>query len=304
MFVLRVQDLCKTFRTGFIPKRVKAIENVTFEIEAGEIFGLLGPNGAGKTTTMKCILGLVRPDSGSIELFGETGNEVQARANLGFLSESPYIYEMLTARDFLTFCAELYGMPRKAAVQRSDEMLAFFHLQDAADRQLRKYSKGMLQRIGLAQAMLNQARFLILDEPMSGLDPVSRKEVRDLLLALRAEGRTILFSSHILSDAELLCDRVGILVNGRLLSVGKVQSLVEKIHGYEVTLSNAADCKLDGIPHQVVTKADNQLLLVIPTIEAVNEVLNLSRIQNFRVEAIVPQRETLEEVYLNKVKSK
>lgn len=304
MFVLRVHQLSKTYLTRrFIPKPVKAVEDLSFEVESGEIFGLLGPNGAGKTTTIKCILDLVHPDAGTIELLGKPAKSVEARARIGYLSESPYIYEFLTGRDYLTFSGQLYGMSRQRARQKAEELLALFHLEEAATRQLRKYSKGMLQKIGLAQSLLNAPDFLILDEPMSGLDPVSRKEVRDLMLTLKAKGSTILFSSHILSDAELLCDRVGILVDGRLQTTGKLQSLIKKIRGYEVTLSNVKDVALDGIPHQVLAQSDNQLLLQIPSVEVIESLLALSKSAHFQIEAIVPQRDTLEEIYLKQIKT-
>ncbi len=304
MFVLRVHQLFKTYLTRrFIPKPVRAVEDLSFEVEGGEIFGLLGPNGAGKTTTIKCILNLVHPDSGTIELLGRPVSSVEARARIGFLSESPYIYEFLTGRDYLTFSGKLYGMSATRARQKADELIALFHLEDAAGRQLRKYSKGMLQKIGLAQALLNDPDFLILDEPMSGLDPVSRKEVRDLMLALKGKGCTILFSSHILTDAELLCDRVGILVNGRLQTTGKLQSLIKKIRGYEVTISNVKQVVLDGIPHQVLARSDNQLLLQIPSVEVIESLLALSKSEDFQIEAIVPQRDTLEEIYLKQIKT-
>ena len=250
--VLKIAGVSKVFKLGFIPKRTVALDNVSLEVRKGEIFGLLGPNGAGKTTTIKCILGLIYPDSGTIELMGEPIPSPRAQARIGFLTENPYIYEFLSGREYLVFSGSLHGMSAGDARKKADELIAMFHIEDAADRQLRKYSKGMLQRIGLAQALINDPEFLIMDEPMSGLDPVGRKEVRDLLLALKKQGRTILFSSHILADAELLCDHVAILVEGRLQTIGKLQDLVKKIEGYEVTITSTDSSDISELSHQVV----------------------------------------------------
>src|SRR5215470_11739234 len=169
---LKISKLSKIYKTGFIPKKVVGFDNVSLDVEQGEIFGLLGPNGAGKTTTLKCILSLVKPTSGTIELLGDPVPAPKAMARIGFLSENPYVYDFLSGREYLIFAAKLYGQSHSRARDKADELLKFFHLEDAATRPLRKYSKGMLQRIGLAQALVNDPDFLILDEPMSGLDPV------------------------------------------------------------------------------------------------------------------------------------
>lgn len=300
--VLNVSGISKIFKVGFIPKKTVALDNVSFAVQKGEIFGLLGPNGAGKTTAIKCILSLIYPDSGSIELMGDPVPSPRAMARIGFLAENPYIYDFLTGREYLIFSGSLYGMNQSAARKRVDELLAFFRLEDAADRQLRKYSKGMLQRIGLAQALINDPEFLIMDEPMSGLDPVGRKEVRDLLLAQKQQGRTILFSSHILADAELLCDHVAILVAGKLQTIGQLQDLIKKIDGYEVTITNLSNGALAEIPHEIVAVSEKQYLLRVPTVDAIEKLMAQSRLQQFQIESIVPQRQTLEDLYLRQLK--
>lgn len=300
--VLSIAGISKVFKTGFIPKKTLALDNVSLEVRKGEIFGLLGPNGAGKTTTIKCILGLIHPDSGTMELMGEPIPSARAQSRIGFLAENPYIYDFLSGREYLIFSASLYGMKRAQARKRADELLAFFHLEEAAGRQLKKYSKGMLQRIGLAQALINDPEFLIMDEPMSGLDPVGRKEVRDLLLAQKQHGRTILFSSHILADAELLCDHVAILVGGKLQTIGRLQDLVKRIDGYEVTITNLRNGALSAIPHEVVAVSEKQYLLKVPTIEAIEKLMAQSRADEFQVESIVPLRQTLEDLYLKQLK--
>lgn len=298
---LKISGLSKTFKVGFIPKRVVVLDGVTLHVEKGEIFGLLGPNGAGKTTTIKCILSLIHPDAGSIELLGDPIPSHRAKAKIGFMAENPYVYEFLTGREYLVFSARLHGYDSAVCRKKAGELLSFFHLEDAADRSLRKYSKGMLQRIGLAQALLNDPEFLILDEPMSGLDPAGRKEVRDLMLSLKNQGRTLLFSSHILSDAEVICDRVAILVQGKVQTIDRLETLMKKIEAYEVTLSNVGNTSLDGISHEVITHSDSQLLVRVLSIQEVQAILSLSKVQGFTIEAIVPQRQTLEELYMKKV---
>jgi ABC-2 type transport system ATP-binding protein len=299
---LVIRDLYKKFQVGFIPKKVQALNGVSMEVEAGEIFGLLGPNGAGKTTTIKCILNLIHPDSGTIELLGDRISSSKAKSRIGFLSENPYVYEFLTGREYLIFAAKLHGYDTSVCRKKADELLNFFHLTDAAGRPLRKYSKGMLQRLGLAQALVNDPEFLIMDEPMSGLDPLGRKEVRDLLLSLRDRGKTLLFSSHILADAEMICDRVAILINGKVVTIGKLQELMKKIEGYEVTLRNARQTVLEHVPHQLITHTDSTFLVQVPSVAEVEAILSLSRTHEFEIESIVPQRQTLEELYLKQIK--
>lgn len=300
--VLRIDRISKVFRVGFIPKKVVALDQISLEVNRGEIFGLLGPNGAGKTTTIKCILGLIYADSGSIELMGDPIPSVRAQARIGFLTENPYVYDFLTGREYLMFAASLYGHDSSRCRKKADELLALFHIEEAADRQLRKYSKGMLQRIGLAQALVNDPEFLILDEPMSGLDPLGRKEVRDLMIALKNQGKTILFSSHILSDAELVCDHVAILVNGKLQTIGKLQTLIRTIEGYEVTLSNVTDGDLSDISHELITSSETESLLKIKSLEALQSLIAKSRAGKFEIESIIPQHQTLEELYLKQIK--
>lgn len=302
MSVLKITELTKVFKSGFIPKRYVALDGVSLEVDSGEIFGLLGPNGAGKTTTIKCILSLVRPDSGRIELMGHPIPSYEAKSRIGFLSENPYVYDFLSGREYLVFSAKLYGMDARQARNKADELLNLFHMEKAADLALRKYSKGMLQRIGLAQALINDPDFLILDEPMSGLDPVGRKEVRDLMLSLKSKGRTLLFSSHILSDAEMICDRIAILVRGKVQTIGKLQALLKNIEAYEITMSNLKEYNFDSVPHQVIAQSDSQILLRVASISEIDSLIALSKKYQFQIESIVPLRQTLEEVYLKEIK--
>lgn len=226
--LIEVEELWKAYRQGFWMRRIEAVKGVSFRVESGDIFGFLGPNGAGKTTTLKVLTGLIRATSGSARLFGVPVEQARARHELGFLPENPYIYPYLTPSEFVRMSAELSGLKRQAARSRTLEVLGQVGMLYAKDRPVRRLSKGMLQRTGLAAALVADPELLILDEPMSGLDPVGRKEVRDLILDERRRGRTILFSTHILSDVEAMCDRVTILSRGRVVVSGSLAELLDR----------------------------------------------------------------------------
>src|SRR5581483_5262176 len=222
-----VEDLTKSFNPNW-PWRtpITALAGLSFSVSRGEIYGFLGPNGAGKTTTLKILMGLMRATSGKAEILGKPAGDVETRRRIGFLPEAPYFYDYLTAEEFLSFYGHLAGIDRGALACRVTELLDLVGLSEARTRQLRKFSKGMLQRIGLAQALIHDPELIILDEPMSGLDPIGRKQIRDLILSLRDQGKTVFFSTHIVPDVEMICDRVGIVVKGKLLASGRVDELV------------------------------------------------------------------------------
>src|SRR5262249_9630329 len=202
------------------------LDHLSLDVYRGEVFGFLGPNGAGKTTTLKILMGLVYPTEGSARILGRSISDVDTKFSLGYLPENPYFYDYLTGRELLAYTASLFGLPKKQASSRVQQLLELVGLDsEQSRRHLRKYSKGMLQRIGIAQALVNDPQVLFMDEPMSGLDPIGRREVRDLILSLRREGKTVFFSSHILSDVEALCDRVAILSRGRLVRCGTMNEL-------------------------------------------------------------------------------
>ena len=224
--VLEINDLRKTFYVGFFRKRVEAVKSISYSVEQGEIFGLLGPNGADKTTTIKMLMGLVHPTMGSFRIFGVNGESYDSRKDVGYLPENPYFHEYLTPRELLGFYGRLSGMSRADIQERRDALIAQVGLEEAANRPLRKFSKGMLQRIGLAQALLHRPKFLVLDEPMSGLDPIGRKFFADLIYDLNQRGITIMFSSHILSDVERLCHRVAIMNKGHKVAEGTIPDLL------------------------------------------------------------------------------
>jgi ABC-2 type transport system ATP-binding protein len=241
--IVRTDGLTKDFPLGFWrPRRHRALDGLSIEIPSGGVFGLLGPNGAGKTTTLKLLLNLLWPSAGSAEVLGRPAGDVGARRRLGFLPENPTFYDHLTAEELLTYFAGLFGYTAEARRRRVSETLDLVRVGDARRRLLRQYSKGMLQRVGLAQALINDPELVILDEPMSGLDPLGRREVREIILKLRDQGRTVLFSSHILSDAEMLCSRIGILAKGRLVAGGSLDELTAGgSRGWEVVVSGLSE---------------------------------------------------------------
>src|SRR6201993_1075025 len=242
---IETQNLTKQYPYGFLHlKRKTSLENLTMQVEDGEVFGLLGPNGAGKSTTMKLLMGIIFPTSGSARILGRPISDVEMHKDIGYLPEQPYFYDYLTAAELLDYFARFFGFSAAERKERVAKMLKKVGLETAGKIQLRKYSKGMLQRVGLAQAILHDPKLVILDEPMSGLDPVGRREVRDIMLELKNAGKTILFSTHILSDAETLCDRVGVIAGGKLRGVGAPGAIVGvKAVGMEI-LFEVADGKL------------------------------------------------------------
>src|SRR6185436_18213442 len=223
---IALQELTKDYAVGFWRKRpYRALDRLTLDVEAGEVFGFLGPNGAGKTTTLKLLMQLVFPTSGRAELLGRPLGDLDAKRKIGFLPENPYFYDYLTAEELLTYIASLFGYRGSDRAARASRLLDLVSIGAERRMQLRKFSKGMLQRVGIAQALINDPELVILDEPMSGLDPLGRRDVRSLILGLRDAGVTVFFSSHVLSDAEALCTRVAILAKGRLVTQGRLSEI-------------------------------------------------------------------------------
>ena len=224
--IVRVENVVKDFRPGFGLRRKRVLDGITLAVREGEIFGFVGPNGAGKTTTLKVLLGLIRASSGSARILGHDVRETAFRRHIGFLPENPYFHEFLTGREFLRFYARLAGLARRGREPRIGEQLGWVGLAEAGDARLRTYSKGMLQRLGIAQALVHDPKVVFLDEPMSGLDPLGRKDIRDLILRLRDEGKTVFMNTHILPDVEMLCDRVAIIVRGRVRWEGRIEDFL------------------------------------------------------------------------------
>src|SRR5690242_2158018 len=224
---IEIENLTKDYPYGFLHlKKRRSLEGLTMQVEDGEVFGFLGPNGAGKSTTIKLLVGLIFPEAGTARILGKPITDIEMHRKIGYLPEQPYFYDYLTAAEVLDYFARFHDLSAADRRERVTKMLKKVGLETAGKIQLRKYSKGMLQRVGLAQAILHDPQVVILDEPMSGLDPIGRREVRDIILELKRDGRTILFSTHILSDAEMLCDRVGVIVGGKLRGVGAPDEIV------------------------------------------------------------------------------
>lgn len=299
--VLEVDNFHKTFRTGFFGKRVQAVRGISFRVEKGSVFGLLGPNGAGKTTTLKALLGLISPTSGAVRLFGEAAGTPHARQKLGYMPENPYIYQYLKPMEFLDLCGRLLGMSKGDRLSRSKMILERVGLAHALDRPIGKFSKGMMQRAGLAQALLHDPELLILDEPMSGLDPIGRKEVRDLLNEERKRGKTLVITSHILSDIELLCDHVAIVNFGKLTASGALHDLLKpEVRRVELELLSVSDSLLQFIKPLAVSVSDTDSLLRI-VVEGENEaqkVLKEAISQGAQIVSVTPHRETLEDLFV------
>lgn len=235
--IVKIENLSKRYRTGFwLNQRITSLENCSLEIYQGETFGLLGPNGAGKTTLLKLLLGIIRPTSGSAHLLNQTAGDQSIKQQIGYLPENPYFYDYLTGWEFLTYSAGLFNIPSSIYKERIPELLDMVGLsrQAAIKKQLRQYSKGMLQRIGMAQALINDPAIIFLDEPMSGLDPTGRYQVREVILSLKDQGKTIFFNSHVLSDVEVICDRIAILDEGELVCQGSLYELLGTPDAYFV----------------------------------------------------------------------
>jgi ABC-2 type transport system ATP-binding protein len=303
--VAQTEQLSKVFRVGFWGKRVTAVDGIKLEVRSGEVFGFLGPNGAGKTTTLKMLMGLIYPTSGQAWLFGRELGDPQTKARLGFLPESPYFYDYLTSREFLGFYGHLFGLWGAVLDKRVDELLELVGMTHAKDLQLRKFSKGMLQRVGVAQALINDPELVVLDEPMSGLDPIGRKEVRDLILRLKESGKTVLFSSHILHDAEVLCDRVAMILKGRLVACGKVTDLLHQGTHHQVELV-VDSLTPEGLDHlrplvdKVVTQGD-RMLVVLKNQQQVAGALEIIRAAKASLVSLNPQKGSLEDLFIREV---
>jgi ABC-2 type transport system ATP-binding protein len=296
---IRAAGLHKTYRTGFWMRRTDAVRGVDLDVGEGETFGLLGPNGSGKTTTIKLLTGLILPSAGEAWVSGIPVADPRSRARLGFLPEGTYFHEYLTGREFLDFHGALLGISRAERRDRISGLLERVGMGLAADQQIRGYSKGMRQRIGLAQALVGDPQVLILDEPMSGLDPIGRKEVRDLILELREEGKTVFFSSHILADAEMICDRVAILVRGRVVHEGSLCAhLGREIEGLELVAEGIDEALVQSLEAEAmrVTAQDARFHFEFRDESSAEKALDQVRAAGGRVRSLVPRRKSLEDL--------
>jgi len=303
--VISTVKLHKVYRSGFGMRRVTALAGVTFDVGRGEVFGFLGPNGAGKTSLIKVLMGLSRPTEGTALVFGRPARDARTKARIGFLPESPYFYEYLTAVEFLHLSARLSGVPASDVDQRVRSLLRLVRMEDAAGTQMRGYSRGMLQRMGIAQALVSDPELVILDEPMGGLDPVGRKEFRDIIVGLRDRGKTIFFSTHILADVEMICDRVGIIIAGEMVSIGALnETLTDEIQSYEVTVTGLTGKfrkVLERVGEAAIRSGDT-VLVTVRDDAGVDKVMAIAREAGARIQAIVPRKRTLEDHFMDQVR--
>jgi ABC-2 type transport system ATP-binding protein len=299
--IIEIKEFSKVFRVGFLMRKVHAVQNVSLQVRRGEIFGLLGPNGAGKTTTLKAMMSLIRVDHGEILILGKRVPDRSIYRHIGFLPENPYFYDYLRPLEFLDYQAALYGLPARTRRERAVQLLARVGLRGVEKLPLRKFSKGMLQRIGLAQALIGDPKILILDEPMSGLDPIGRKEVRDLLLSLKKKGITILFSSHILSDVESICDRVAIMRRGVVTVTGDLASLLKvEVRRTTFEVAEPDEKIIQGMKELSFTsqKVGRSVLFEVEGEDRKKEVFELLLKADARIVSVVPHRETLEDIFI------
>ena len=302
--VLRADDLAKTFRLGFFRKRIEAVKQASFEVRRGEIFGYLGPNGSGKTTTLKMLMGLVFPSRGRAEVLGRPVPDRQAKRRLGYLPESPYFYDYLTPEEFLDLVGALFDVKQAERRARADRLIERVGLSSARGRPLRKFSKGMLQRIGIAQALMGDPELVVLDEPMTGLDPIGRKEIRDLMLDLKREGRTVLYSTHILPDVEMTCDRVAMIFAGRIRNVGPLSELLTaRLLSTEVCL-RPGPAGLPTLPEGArKSESPDGLVIDLPANADVDAFLRATLAAGARVHSLTPRRESLEDLFVREATS-
>jgi ABC-2 type transport system ATP-binding protein len=302
--VVQVEDVVKDFRPGFGLRAKRVLHGISFGVRRGEIFGFVGPNGAGKTTTLKILMGLIRATSGRAAILGSDVGETDFRKHVGFLPENPYFYDFLTGSEILNFYARLSGVPGSERAGRVRTLLEWVGLTHAASARLRTYSKGMLQRIGIAQALVHDPDVIFLDEPMSGLDPIGRVEIRNLILRLRSEGKTVFMNTHILSDVEMVCDRVAVIVHGRIRYEGRIEAFLgEGDRMHELVVSGIAPEVAQRIEEDLSGELrghGERIAIRIPEKE-VRDTLQLVLASGAEVVSLVPERASLESIFLTAV---
>ena len=308
-YVIEIENLTKDYEVGFWKKRrVRALDNLNLKIEGGQIFGFLGGNGAGKTTTIKILMSLLFPSSGGAKILGRNISETKMHAHIGYCPENPYFYDYLTARELMNYFGELFRIGAADRKSRTEELLTKVGLDEKDwNKQLRKFSKGMLQRVGLAQALINKPEIVFLDEPMSGLDPVGRREIRELIHDLRTDGTTVFMSTHILSDIEALCDRVAILRGGRLAATGNLDELLEQngeSQGFEINVKNVSaqtlQTEISQIAGASVTAKASGANIRVGGETDVEKVLQTMKIHGGKLVSVQPIKQSLEELFVEK----
>ena len=294
---LDILDLSKTFK-GKRRQRVEALKGLSLSIAQGEVFGFLGPNGAGKSTTIKCLMGLIRPTAGTATIMGEPAGSVASRAKVGFLPENPAFYDYLSAEEYLRFVGRTFKMPEALLSRRTDETLKLLELWDARKRPMRGYSKGMVQRVGLAQTMIHDPDLYILDEPMSGLDPIGRALVKEIILDLKKRGKSVFFSTHITDDVEKVCDRVGVIVKGQLEALDSVENIVRKgIEGY-IVQTRSSQGGHDALGGFSIVRRDEAFVEYFVPVVGFNEFIALAGHHSVEITLVETKRKGLESFFL------
>jgi ABC-2 type transport system ATP-binding protein len=299
---IEIQSLTKDYAVGFWRKTLKrSLDSLSLEVHEGEAFGFLGPNGAGKTTTLKLLMGIIFPTSGTARILGRSIEDVSMHREIGYLPEQPYFYDYLTARELLDYFARFFGFSAAERNERVNKYLDLVGLSSAGNVQLRKFSKGMMQRVGIAQAILHEPKVVFLDEPMSGLDPVGRREVRDIILELKRQGRTVFFSTHILSDAEMLCDRVAVLAGGKLQGVGAPNEIVSlEVYGMEILFELKPGVAVPADLGAKATNTGNRYRVDVPEAGLYAAIEKLKSV-DAKILSVAPLRASLEDYFFKLV---
>lgn len=295
---IEVKDFCKRYQDEKDPKQT-AVENVSFQVKEGEIFGFIGPNGAGKTTTIKTLLGLLKPTSGEISILGKPLGDIEIKEKISYLPENPYFYQHMNAYEILDFYGQLFKIPKNIRKERIENLLKVVGLEKDGKRVLKEYSKGMLQRVGIAQALINEPDLVFLDEPTSGLDPIAHKDIQDIIFDLKKKGKTVFMSSHQLSDVENVCDRVAIIKKGKIVRLGTMEELLED--GITViTVDNAASDLEETIKNHAdkIKEDGNRLNIYVKNQENMYKVLDLIKSKSNLI-SIVPQKQSLEDLFVD-----
>jgi ABC-2 type transport system ATP-binding protein len=308
MDAITTEALTKHYKVGFWrPRPYVALDSLTLQVGAGEVFGFLGPNGAGKTTTLKLLMQLIFPTSGRAEILGKPVGDIDVKRRIGYLPEQPYFYDYLTAEELLEYFASLFGYSPAERRARARRLLDEVGIGAERRLQLRKFSKGMLQRVGIAQALINDPEVVFLDEPMSGLDPLGRREIREMILGLRDRGCTVFFSSHVLSDAETLCSRVAILANGRLITAGRLSDMLAfQVRGWELLVNGLTDAVLArakerGDVVRATAVGEGRYALELPLTPPPERTLAALVAQGAALVSLTPIRDTLEDFFVQQV---
>lgn len=302
--MIQTQNLSKIFFSGFLRKKIKALDRLNLEVKSNEIFGYLGPNGSGKTTSIKLFVGLLRPSTGKVKIFNQDISSQEVLSRIGYMPEAPDFYDYLTAWELLDYYGQLCHLEKSIRQQRTEELLSLVELERFKTMQLRTFSKGMLQRLGIAQALINDPKLVILDEPMAGLDPAGRKKVRDIIIDLKRKGKTVFFSTHVLWDVELICDRVGILINGRLRNIGRLDEMLQREMGFtEIifkSLTSEGIAEIRRNFNNIVEKG-NQVLVRAMDEQQVEFALSLINQKKAKIFSLTPQRKTLEDIFIKEL---